>query len=228
MDVAGQNAIGILQNGAGLVGKDNLHLRALGTDEVAVVLHVIDTGEFVDVLAKQLAITLQCQHVGVGIDAGLVNLIKGNEMIAHLVGGIAEHQYNLLGAAGDALEADGEAVAGQDGEHHAHGVATQLGLNVGSDGVDGSVVALGAGHDGLGQGNDVTVTQRKSFACGGGQHAVRHDSSQIVALSNNGATDAAGYGTYQTGRVCHIHRPFTYEGWELLLSDFTTSSGLCQ
>ena len=59
--------------------------------------------------------------------------VHGHQMVAHLVGGIAEHQHDLLHAGGDALQQQGEAVAAENGERYAHRLAAGLGADIGSD-----------------------------------------------------------------------------------------------
>ena len=132
------------------------------------------------------------QHVGVGVDVRLVDLVDVHEGVADFIRRIVQHQNDLLHAARDAAQADGEAVAGEDGENDAYGAAAGLGLNVGSDVVYRAVVALRTGYDGFGDRDDVAVAERKTVALGGSEHAVRDDADQIVALTDDGAADAAG------------------------------------
>ena len=195
MDVAGQNALGIVQDDTGIIGEDHFHLCALFLDQVGVILNVVHQGEGVQVLAEQGAVALQSQDVGEGIDLGFVQLVQGHQLVAHLVGGVAEHQDDLLGAAGDTTQADGEAVTGQDGENDAHGLAAQLGADIGGNGIHGGVVALCAGHDGLGQRHNITVANFIAFTLGSFQNAVDSNFGQIVALTDDGAADTSGYGS---------------------------------
>ena len=195
MDVAGQHVLGVIQNYPGVVGEDDLHLCAFLLDQAGVVVHIVNQGEGVTVLAEQLPVLFQRQHVAVGIDLCLIQLVKAHQLVAHLVGRIAEHQHDFLHASGDAPQADGEAVPGQDGENHTDGIPAQLGADIGGNGIHGRVVALGPGHHGLGDGDHVTIPQRVAFALGGLQNAAHHDLCQIVALTDNRAADASGYGS---------------------------------
>ena len=58
MDIAVENAIGVVQNGLGLIGEDDLALGTALTDQVAVILHVVHTGELVLVLTEELTLIL--------------------------------------------------------------------------------------------------------------------------------------------------------------------------
>ena len=147
------------------------------------------------VLTEQLAVLLQGEDVGVGIDTGLVDLVQRHQLVAHLVGGVGQHQHHLLAAHGDTAQADGEAVAGEDGEDHTDSLTAQLGADVVSDVLHRAVVALSAGHDGLGHGDDVAVTKLKALGLGGLQDALGDDGGQIVALADDGAANTPGYGT---------------------------------
>ena len=117
-------------------------------------------------------------------------------MVAHFVGRIAQHQHNLLRAFGNAPQADGETVTGQDREDDADGFPAQLRFHIGRDIVNGTVVALGTGNNGFCNGNDIPVTEGKAFAFRSFQYAVGHNVSQVIALTDDRQTDASGYSTY--------------------------------
>ena len=72
---------------------------------------------------------------------------------------------------------------------------TKLGAHIGGDLVHGGIIALGPGHHGLGDGDDVLVPQGKAVALGRRQHAVHHDLGDVVPLPNDGGPDAPGYST---------------------------------
>ena len=203
MDVAGQHRIGVGEDGLCLIGEDDLGLRAALADEVAVILHVIHAGELMLVLAEQLAVLLERQHVGIGVDALFVDLVQADQLVAHLVGGIGEHQHHLLAALGDAAQADGKSIARQYGEDDAHRAAAQLFPDVLRDVVHGGVVALRAGDDGLGDGDDVAIAKRKTLGLRGLQHAVGDDGGQVVPLADDGAADAAGHRAHSAFIVAH-------------------------
>ena len=85
------------------------------------------------------------------------------------------------------LEQEGEAVAAEDGERHAHHVAAGLGAHVGGNLLGRGVVALAAGHDGLRHGDDVLVARLDAVFTQGGQHRFRDAGDNIVTLAENGA-----------------------------------------
>ena len=147
------------------------------------------------ILAEQLAILLQGEHVAVGIDARLIDLVQGHQLVTNLVGGVGEHQDDLLTALCNTAQADCKAVTGQNGENDADRAAAQLCFDVGGNVLDAAVVALRASDDGFGQGDDVAVAQLKAFDLSSLQDAFGDESGEIIALTNDGATDAAGNGT---------------------------------
>ena len=79
------------------------------------------------------------------------------------------YENHLLAAFCDALEADGEAVAAEDGEDDAYCAAASACLDILCDVIHGGVIAFRPGYDGLGNGHDITVAEFKSFIAGGAQ-----------------------------------------------------------
>ena len=152
-------------------------------------------------VAEQLTVLLQGQHVGVGIDALLVKHIQIDQMVAHLVGRIAEHQDDLLGALGDAAQADGETVAAEDREDDADGLTAQLGTHVVGNVIHAAVVALRAGDDSLGHRDDVAVTGSKLTAIGRSHDAIGHDLHQIIAFTDDRRTNAHGNSTNHSAHI---------------------------
>ena len=195
MDIAGQHLLGVGQDGTGVVGQDDFHLCAAVPDEVAVVLDVVHAGEGVLVLAKEFPIPLQGQHVAVGVDARFVQLIQGHQAVAHFVAGVAEHEDDLVRTLSDAPQADGKAVAGEDGQDDADGAGAELGTHVGGDVVHGGVVALRAGHHGLGDRDDVLIPQLEALLFGRFQHTGDYDIGQVVPLADDRAANAPRYST---------------------------------
>ena len=112
-------------------------------------------------------------------------------MVADLVGGVGEHENDLLGAAGDAAQADGKAVAGEDGEHDGDGLAAQLGAHVGGNVVNRGVVAVGAGYDALGDGDDVPFVQLEAVLGHGGLNGVGGELDYVVAFAYDRGTDTS-------------------------------------
>ena len=191
MDIAGEQAVGIGEDGLRAVGEDDLDLSAALADELLIVFDIIDAGKGVAHRAEQLAEARKRQHIAVRVNVGCVEGVEADDLVAHLVRGIAEHQHDPFSSAGDAAQADGEAVAREDGEQNADRPAAQLGSDVGGDSVGRCIVALRARHDRFRHRHNVAVVQRKAVARGGSQHAFGHDGGEVVSLADDGAADAA-------------------------------------
>jgi hypothetical protein len=113
-------------------------------------------------------------------------------VVTNLVGGIAEHQNDLFAAFGNAAQANGKSVAAENRENNTHSFTAQLSADVLGDGIHGGIVALGTGDYGLCNCNHISVAQSKTFAVGSLQDTVHHNGSQVIALADDGAADAAG------------------------------------
>ena len=148
-----------------------------------------------DDLAEGIPELLKGQHIVPRVDAGLVQLIHGYQMVAHLVGGIAEHQHDLLHAGGDTPQQQGEAVAAEDGEDDAHGLTAGLGGHVGGDLLHRSVVALATGHHGLGDRHDIAVAGGNAVFLQCVQNGVGGDLHHVVSLAEDGGAHAPYHGT---------------------------------
>ena len=181
MQCADQNCI-VIDAGLGAALVLTLVQDALG---------VVHAGEGVAHAAEDAAVARQRQHVGVGVHAAVVHRVLVKEVVADLVGGVGEHQHDLFAAAGDAAQADGEAVSGKDGENDGDGLAAQLGAHVGGDVVDGGVVAVGTGHDALGDGDDVARVQLKALLGHCGLDGVGGELDYVVAFAYDRGTDAS-------------------------------------
>ena len=194
MDVAGQHVLGVGQNGPGIVGEDDLHLSARLTDQIGIIVHIVHAGKGVGGVAEQLAVALQREHILVGVHTLFVHHVLINEVIAHLVGGIGQHQDHLLGALGDAAQANSKTVAAEDGEDHANGLSAQLRLYIGGNIVHRGIVTLGAGHNGLSHGDYVAVAYGERAIVDRLQDRPGDDLGQVISAADNGGADTHGYG----------------------------------
>ena len=88
MDVAGEHVLGVVKDSSGVVCKNNLALSALFLDERLVVFNVVDTCKAVLLVAEKLAVFLKVEHVLVRINTLFIKLIKADEMVSNLVGGV--------------------------------------------------------------------------------------------------------------------------------------------
>lgn len=194
MDVAGQHGLGVGQDGPGIVGEDDLHLGAGFPDQVGIIVHIVHAGEGVGGVAEQLTVALQREHILIGVDPLFIQHILVNEMVAHLIRGIRQHQDHLFGALGDAPQADSETVAAEDGEDDANGFSAQLGLYIGGDIVHRGVVTLGAGHNGLSHCHYVAVAYGERAIVDRLQDRPGDDLGQVISAADNGGADTHGYG----------------------------------
>ena len=121
--------------------------------------------------------------------------IRVDQVVAHLVRGVGEQQHDLLAAHRHAAQQQGEAVAAEDGECHAHGLAAGPGAHVLGDLLAGGVVALAAGHHGLGHGHHVAVTGGDVVFSQCIQHGADGDVHHAVALAEDGGAHAPDHGT---------------------------------
>lgn len=64
----------------------------------AVIVHIVHTGEWMGGVSEQLAVALQGKHVPIGVYALFVHPVHVDQMVAHLVRGIGEHQDDFFGA----------------------------------------------------------------------------------------------------------------------------------
>ena len=191
VDIAAEDVVRQRGGGLGAVGKDYLALRALLADDVLVVLDVVHAGEGVADGAEDAAVLGQRQHVGIGVDAAVVHRVLVKEVVADLIGGVGEHQHDLFAAAGYASQADGKAVPGKNGEHDGDGLAAQLGAHVGGNVVNRGVVAVGAGYDAFGDGDDVALVQLKALLGHCGLNSVGGELDYVVAFAYDRGTDAS-------------------------------------
>ena len=191
MNIAGQDVICILKNRLGLVSKDDFGLRTAGADQITVIFHVVDAGKLVLVHAEQFTVFFQGENVTVGVYAGGVDFVQADQLVTNLVGGIAQHQDNLLCSHSDTTQTNSKSVTGKDGEDYTDGAASQLGLNVIGDILNRCVVTLGTCHDGFRHGNDVAIFKGKAFRFRGLKDTVSDDGRQIVSFADDRATDTA-------------------------------------
>ena len=191
VDIAGDDRVRVVQDRLRVVCEDDLALSAALLDQVSVVFHIVHAGELMLVDAKQLPVLLQSQHVAVGVHAGRVDLVEAHQLVAHLVGGIAQHQHDLLRAFGESSQADGEAVSGKDRENDADSAAAGLRADILRDIIDRRVIALGSGDNRLRHCDDVSVPNGKALCFRGFQHAVCHDHRKVVTFTDDGAADSS-------------------------------------
>ena len=201
MNVAGEYILGVIQDGTGVIGKDDLALATHFPDQLGVVLHIVHTGEGVLDIAKQFPVFLFAEDILIGVNALFIHQIPVDEVVAHFVRGIAEHQNDLLAALCDATQADCKAVAAEDGEHDTNSFTTQLGAHISGNIVHTGVIALGTGHYGLGHSNDITVTGSETVFLHSFQDAASDDFYHIITLTDDGGTQTHRNSTKHTAHL---------------------------
>ena len=85
MNVTVDNLIGVFQNLSGMVGEDDLNLTSAVSDQIAVVFNIIYTGERMNVASELGAVFSFIHDLGIGIDAGIIQLIFSEQLIAYLI-----------------------------------------------------------------------------------------------------------------------------------------------
>jgi len=198
VDVAGQHLVGVVEDGLWIVGKNDFYLSAAFTNQLGVKFNIVYTGEWVQHLAEQLAVFCFGQHVAPWVDALFVEQLLVDKVVADLISREAEHQNDLFCAAGNALEADRKAVAAQDREDDTDGFSAKFVFDIGSDVIDVRIVSLCACNDRLGYSDNISVVEGKAFAFACCQDRIDDDFCKVVTFADDGRTNAAGYGTYQS------------------------------
>ena len=127
----------------------------------------------------------------VRVHAAVVHRVLVEEVVADLVGGVGEHEHDLFGAAGYAAQADGKAVAGENGKDDSDGLSAQFGADVGGYVVHRGVVAVGAGDDALGHRDDVPLVQLEALGFHRGLDRVSRELDYVVSLAYDRSTDAS-------------------------------------
>ena len=178
-----------------MVSKQDLALAVLPADELGIKVDIIDARERMQDVPELLAELFHRQNVAVGIHPGLVQTLPVHQMVAHLVRRVREQQHDLFAACRDPAQQNGEAVAAQNGEGHAHRAAAGLCPHIFGDLPDAGIVALGTGDDRLGHGHDVPVAGLNARLFPGRLHGVRGDPGNVVSLTDNGCAYAAHNGS---------------------------------
>ena len=194
MDVTAQHILCIGQDGAHVVGENELCLAALAAEQIAVIFHIVHACERVLFITEQLAVARLGQHVAPGVYALFVQKVLVEQVVAHFIRGVAHQDIGLFEGFGNALQADGNAVAAEDREGEAHRVGAEFGGAVLCDGIGGGIVALASGHNGLCDGHDVFILKRNGLFFAAGENGIGDDFDKVVALTNDRAAHAAGSG----------------------------------
>ena len=142
-------------------------------------------------IAEQLTVLFLAEDIGVGVNALFVEHVYIKQVIADLVGGVAEHNCYLLAAECDTTQADCKSVSAEDGEDNADMAAGVLCLYIGCNIIHGCVVALRPCEYRLGDTDDILLADSDIFCLDAVQNALCHDLCKIVALTYDGCSDTA-------------------------------------
>ena len=139
------------------------------------------------ILSEKLSVLLQCKHIAVRINTGLIQLVQGDKLVAHFVAGIAEHQHYLLSAHSNSAQTDCKPVSGQNRENNADGLPAQLRSHILRNGFHRSVIPLRPCHHRLCHCDHVPVTDPESFCLCRFQDTVCNDLNKIISFSDDRA-----------------------------------------
>ena len=114
-------------------------------------------------------------------------------MVAHLVGGIGQHDDELVHARRYAAQQHGEPVSRKNGEDEPHRAAASLGADILRDLLHGGVIALRAGDHRFGNGEHIAVLNVKSGrgVSRRGEQTLHRDGGEIVSLPDDRCLDAS-------------------------------------
>ena len=194
MDVAAQHILCIRQHGAHVISEQEYRLAALRTEQVSVILHIIHTGEGMLLIAEQLAVFRLVQHVAPGVYALFIQQVLVEQMVSNLVGGIAHKDIHFFKSLCNAFQADGNAVAAEDGKCERHRIGAEFCAAVGGDVLHTGVVPLAACHNSLCNSHDIAVMEGEALLFTAGEDGIGDDFDQIVALTDDRAAYAARSG----------------------------------
>ncbi len=85
MNVAGENAVGVIEDSLRLISEDDFDLGTRLADKVAVVFDIVNAGELMNILAEKLTVAFERKDIGIGVNARLVKLVEAYQLITHLV-----------------------------------------------------------------------------------------------------------------------------------------------
>ena len=145
-------------------------------------LQILEDGDVGILLFADFCIVLVIVDVGEGVSF---------HHVADLVF-IGHDEHDVLGGAGDASEDDGKAVAGIDGVDDVDGgIGTEFLPHILGDVVNGGVVTLRTGDDGLGDTDDRLVADfiLVRGRLHGAQDAIDNDSSEVVTFPDDGTSE---------------------------------------
>ena len=138
------------------------------------------------VVAELRAELLKSEAVLIGVNAGGVDLIPRQKLIADLVGGVGKLNDQLARRAREGAEHYREPVSAQNREHQTDDSVAELGADVGSDLIAGRVVALRSRDDRFGHAYDVAVVKLEALFGGRLDDARRYAGDKVVTLLENG------------------------------------------
>ena len=190
MDITAEDVLRLLQDRFCLVGKYDLGLTAAAGDKLLIVFHIVHAGKRVKGIAEVFAVSRLVEHIAVGVYITVFQQLLIKEMIADLIGRIAEHQRDLLHTQGNAAQPDGKAVAAEDGENDAQMVAAELGAYIVGDVLNSGIISCGTGNNRFGDSNDVTVSEGEALSLGGSQYAVADNGYKVIVLADDRRADA--------------------------------------
>ena len=190
MNVAVDHVLRIVQDRPRLVGENDLYFTSRRLDEIAVICHIIHTGELVLILSEKLSVLLQREDVAIRIHARLIDLIEAYEAVSDFIGRIGEHQNDLLASHRDTAKADRKTVSTEDRENNTYCLAAELCFHIFCNILYCTIVALGSCNDRLCHRDNITVTKFKALGFCRFQYGLGNDFAKVVSLTDDRAADA--------------------------------------
>ena len=182
MDVGADHLVCVVKDLARVVGKDDLSFGSFFLYELFIIIYIVYVSESVPGFSEQAFKFLLSQHILIRVYALFIEKINVQQVVAHFVAGIAEHEDDLLCTFGHASEADGKSVPAENRENNSDGFSAQFSFHIGSQLVGSRIVGLGSCQDGFGHCENIFGADLKITVIYTGHQSVYGDLFQVIAL----------------------------------------------
>ena len=135
------------------------------------------------------------QDIGIRIHILVIHDFSIEQMIADFIGRVAQHEIDLLCASGDTAQNNRETVAAGDREYNTDILSAEFFSDIFRDVIDGAVVALASGNDGLRNGENIAVTDGEFSAFSSFENSFNDDGFQIITGFDDRSSETSDCGT---------------------------------